>query len=1061
MYYHSEKDRGSAIYHDVFSYCVDRRFHHELFERAVQSLLRRHSVLRTSFRPSADGRIIQLVHRTVELRVHELQLTHIEPDAQDGYIEKWLDHERHQAFSWTSAPLLRVFIHLRGPGTFQYSLSFHHAILDGWSVATLQTELFSHYHSLLADKEVMPPAPIAQYRTFIARELQVLASDESRRYWQETLEDCTTLPFPFLSSGSRRASSAGVATHAVEFVDSLSTRLVACARQLGVSVKTMLLAAHVKVMSACGGQQDVLIGVTSNGRIEEADGDRVLGLYLNSLPLRLALGDETWSGLILRLDDLERNMLAHRHYPLQAIQQLLGRGQLFQTSFNFVRFHVYRDLPDVGVRADSAQAFEQTSFPFVASFSQALTCDTLGLSLLYDDELLSRGQIERIAGYYHTALLAMIEHVDAPHRQVSLLSDAERRRILVDFNATQRAYSRGRLIHELIEAQAGRTPDAVAVVDAGRRLTYGQLNARADQLARYLRKHGAGPDKLVGICMERGHEMVVGLLGVLKSGAAYLPLDSKYPLERLRYMVEDAAPVVLLSQARLRPKLPDSGATVLMLDTQWNEVAVHDETNLQPAPQSATYEHLAYVIYTSGSTGRPKGVMVEHGGLLNYLQWALQAYMTARCGHAVVNSSFAFDATITSVYLPLLSGGSIHMVPDGDELDGLVDLVRQPTAWDLLKLTPAQLNLLAGRLSAEQLRGASGVVVVGGEPLPPATAQAWLSIAPGTRLVNEYGPTETVVGCCTYEVFGEGVADSIPIGRPIANTQIYILDEHQEPVPLGVSGEIYIGGAGVARGYLNQEELTAQRFVRDPFSEASEARMYKTGDVGRWREDGHIEYLGRNDFQVKLRGFRIELGEIEAKLGSCAGVREAVVIAREESAEERRLVAYVVMKEGAPLSVSGLREELSGTLPEYMVPSAFVELAQLPLTANGKLDRQALPAPDERAVAKRQYEAPQGEVEGVLAQVWQELLGLAQVGRHDHFFELGGHSLLVISMIERLRQNKLHADVRTVFTVPTLAELAATLRTGSDLEATNDILPNPLTGESSRSSSLPIEEIRL
>jgi amino acid adenylation domain-containing protein len=536
----------------------------------------------------------------------------------------------------------------------------------------------------------------------------------------------------------------------------------------------------------------------------------------------------------------------------------------------------------------------------------------------------------------------------------------------------------------------------------------------------------------VAICVERSLEMVVGLLGVLKAGGAYVPLDPAYPVERLRFMIEDSAPVVLLTQSHLKGRFAEYGDSVPVLDLSEGEAVWGREPESNPDPDAIglTSGHLAYVIYTSGSTGQPKGVTIEHRNLCNYLKWALVTYASKR---AVVSSSLSFDATVTSLYTPLLQGGVVRLLRDQEEIEELYMQFQQREGCGLIKITPGLLDEIGHRMISAGLHSSVGVFVIGGEALSSSTVQLWRQIQPDVRLVNEYGPTETVVGCVMFDVPSTINRNKpIPIGRPIANTRIYILDRAGEPVPVGVAGELYIGGAGVARGYLNRPELTAEKFLKDPFTDDPNRRMYRSGDLGRWLGDGNIEFLGRNDFQVKIRGFRIELGEIEARLVEYPAVREAVVIAREEAPGDQRLVAYYTtsVNEGSEAHALGaeqLRAYLSASLPKYMVPAAYMRLAAWPLTPNGKLDRRALPAPEMGFHAVD--DPPQGDVETMLAAIWAETLRLDHVNRHDDFFRLGGHSLLTLRVVRLLQERGFIITIADMFANPTIESLAAKLRT--------------------------------
>lgn len=607
-----------------------------------------------------------------------------------------------------------------------------------------------------------------------------------------------------------------------------------------------------------------------------------------------------------------------------------------------------------------------------------------------------------------------------------VLTESQRQQVLYEWNDT-RADFPDACVHQLFEQQAARNPDATAVVCGERSLSYRELNERANLVAGYLRKQGVGPDVLVGVCLTRSPEMVVALLGVLKSGGAYVPLDSSYPEERLSFMVSDASVRVLLTEERCRHLFPSVRENVVCLDTDWPAIAVGDNSN---PTTGVTPSNLAYVMYTSGSTGKPKGAMILHRGLVNYLWWAIQNYKVQAGGSVPVHSSISFDLTVTSLYPALLSGGQVELLPEDIGAQNLLAALRRRKDRSLVKITPAHLEALSLQLGPDEVAGMTRVFVIGGENLLAENLRLWRNSAPSTRLINEYGPTETVVGCCVYEVKPEDPENgSVPIGRPIANTQLYILDENLDPVPPGEMGELYIGGAGVARGYLNRPDLTQERFLPDPFSAQSEARMYKSGDLARYRDDGIIEYLGRVDNQVKVRGYRIELGEIEAVLASCPVVQSCVVLAREDAPGDKQLVGYLVLRDGMLQAGEELQNHLKNRLPDYMVPAKFVYLDSFPLTHNGKIDRKALPAPlREDAQPDHDSAQPRNATEEALAAVWKDMFKIESVGIHDDFFDLGGHSLLAIKTMSRIR-DVLGVDlpVLTLFENPTIAALAESL----------------------------------
>ena len=606
------------------------------------------------------------------------------------------------------------------------------------------------------------------------------------------------------------------------------------------------------------------------------------------------------------------------------------------------------------------------------------------------------------------------------------LTESQRKRVLYEWNDTQADFPDA-CVHELFEQQVVRNPDAIAVIGGGKSLSYRELNERANQIANYLRKRGVGPDVLVGVCLERSPEMVVALLGVLKSGGAYVPLDSSYPEERLSFMVSDAAVQVLVTEERCRHLFNSMHGKAVCLDSDWPTIALEDKCNLN---SGVAPSNLAYVMYTSGSTGKPKGAMILHRGLVNYLWWAIRTYNLQVGGSVPVHSSISFDLTVTSLYPALLAGGQVELLAEDVGAQNLLAALRQRKDRNLVKITPAHLEALSLQVSAEEVAGMTKTFVIGGENLLAESLQLWRDHAPGTRIINEYGPTETVVGCCVYELQPADPRNgSVPIGRPIANTQLYILDEGLDPVPPGVMGEMYIGGAGVARGYLNRPDLTRERFLPDPFSGNSEARMYKTGDLARYRDDGIIEYLGRIDNQVKVRGYRIELGEIEAVLASFPKLHSCVVLAREDTSGDKQLVGYLVSREGKPPLAEELLTFLKDRLPEYMIPAKFVNLDSFPLTHNGKIDRKALPVPlHEDKRPDHESGRPRTPTEEVLATIWMKMFKIENVSIYDDFFDLGGHSLLAIRVMSRIREALgVDLSVQVLFGNPTIAALADSL----------------------------------
>ena len=607
------------------------------------------------------------------------------------------------------------------------------------------------------------------------------------------------------------------------------------------------------------------------------------------------------------------------------------------------------------------------------------------------------------------------------------MTPEERHKILVEWNQTERDYPRDKCVHRLFEEQAMRTPHAIAVEFEGKYVTYSELNVRANQVANLLYQNGMKADSLIGVCIERSAELVVALLGVWKAGGAYVPLDPMNPTERLNYMLTDSEATIVLTSVRQRHLFAGIDRRSICIDSDPSLfVSQTSET-----PQIAlSPKDLAYVMYTSGSTGNPKGVMVTHGGLVNYVVWAAAEY-SAGVGESVpLHSSIAFDLTVTALWVPLIAGGSVELLPE--EIGGLnlLAALRRKKGRSLVKITPAHLALLAEQLKPFEAAELANLFVIGGENLSAESLQRWRDDAPKTRLINEYGPTETVVGCCVYEVHPDDPRNgSVPIGRPIANTQLYVLDSQMNPVPQGEKGELYIGGAGVARGYWNRPELTKQKFVPDPFSSETDARLYNSGDLARYRADGTLEYLGRIDSQVKIRGFRIELGEIEAKLAEHPAVQSSAVIVREASAGNKQIVAYLVIRQDHAVTAQNLLVELRKGLPEYMLPSRLVFLDSMPLTPNGKVDKSALPQPEMTTPDREDtFVPPRTPMEEMLARVWSSALGVDQVGVRDNFFEIGGDSLLAIRVVDAIKSSSgISVNVADLFRHATVAELAESL----------------------------------
>jgi amino acid adenylation domain-containing protein len=1017
LFHHLLETEGDAyLLQTVLAF--EQRDRLDAFLAAMQQVIDRHDILRSAMHWQGLARAVQVVHRHVTLAVEELQLPGVK-DAETELLE--YTDPRRTRLDLSQAPLLHFFI-AENPrnGEWLLALLQHHVIGDHVTLEVMVQEI----QAILGQQSERLVAP-APYRNFIAQVLRV-PSSVHEAYFRERLGDIEE-PTCLFGVTDVHADGSAVREARVSLDEDLAWRVRESARKHGVSAAVLFHVAWAQVLACCTGQDDVVFGTVLAGRSQGTEAaDRTLGLFINTLPLRVALADRNVRQVVQETYQHLSTLLMHEQAPLalaQRCSRIAANVPLFNALLNYR--HIHTTLPVEaelwrGVRTVHAE--ERTNYPF------ALSVNDLGVG--FDLVAHCAGTIDplRLAGYMRTVMHGLIDalhaHEDRPMHAISMLDAAERHQVIDTFNATDAPYPAEGLIHQLFEQHALAQPGAIALLHNGQSLSYGELNQRANRVAHALIAQGIGPDDRVAIGMERGIALIVGLLGILKAGGAYVPLDPTYPLERLAYMLRDSAPSIVLTQPSLQARWASSGVPMLVLDDDGTSRDLSADLSHNPMVDGLTSLHLAYIMYTSGSTGQPKGVMIEHRGVLRLVINNHLTYLTAQ--DVVVHAArIAFDGSTWEIWSGLLNGARLLLIDEATLLEParLVQSLLAGKATTLF-LTTALFSQYTEALAPvlPQLRH----MMFAGEVADVRAVRRVLASAPPQHLVNAYGPTEITAAATSFEIKAmppEGSA--LPIGAPIANTRVYILNRHGEPVPIGVSGEIYLGGPGVARGYWNRPELTVERFLSDPFVDDPHARMYKSGDLGRWLPNGEVEYLGRNDFQVKIRGFRIELGEIEAKLLQQANVRDALVIAREDMPGDKRLVAYVTSQDGQALSGAEIRDALARELAEYMLPSAFVQLEQLPLTPNGKLERKALPAPNQYAVAMRDYEAPQGELEQAIATIWQELLGLERVGRHDRFFELGGHSLLGMQMSVRLRDRfGVDLPLRMLFSHPTPADLA-------------------------------------
>ncbi|MEH2059372.1 MAG: amino acid adenylation domain-containing protein [Nostoc sp.] len=999
-------------------------------EQSLIEIIHRHEVLRTNF-VTVDGKPLQIIQTVTNWTVTVVDLQHLstlvlseasasaEVTEQKTAAQKLLEQQGIEPFDLAHDALIKAILVVLSPTEHWLSVCMHHTVCDGWSIGVFVQELEALYNAYSQSQpSPLLPLPI-QYADFAIWQRQWLVGEVLQNqlsYWEKQLANAPTfLPLP--TDRPRPAVQTFNGSYHVFMLSvELTQQLEKLSQQQGVTMFMTLLAAYNTLLYRYTGQEDILVGTPIAYR-DRTELESLIGFFINTLVMRTQVsGDHTFNELLPRIREMALSAYAHQDLPFEMLVEALqperdlSHTPLFQVMFVLLNAPMSEiELTGLSV---SGLPIGITTAKFDLTLSMENTPGGLFGWWEYNTDLFDSSTIERMTGHFVTLLEAVVANPNERISQLPMLTASEQQQLLVEWNDTAVDYPQDKCIHQLFEEQVQRTPDAVAVVFENQQLTYHELNCRANQLAHYLQSLGVGADVLVGICVERSLEMIVGLLGILKAGGAYVPLDPEYPQERLSFILEDAQVSVLLSQQHLVEKLPQCQAQLISLDTNWQLISQLTQENPITDIQAS---NLAYVIYTSGSTGQPKGVQISHSAVSNFLSAMQQRPGITKQDTLLAITTISFDIAALEIFLPITVGASVVIARRDVTLDGreLFDLLVKFKAT-IMQATPATWRLLLdSNYQFSDLK-----ILCGGEALPWDLVNELL--ARSASFWNLYGPTETTIWSSVCQL--ESSESLISIGRPISNTQIYILDQNLQPVPVGVPGELHIGGAGLARGYLNRPELTQEKFIPNPFNNS---KLYKTGDLARYLPDGNIEYLGRIDNQVKIRGFRIELGEIEAALSQHPHVQASYVIAREDTPGDKRLVAYIVPQPQVTLVISELRSDLKKKLPDYMVPSAIVILESLPLTPNGKIDRRALPAPEPSSELLEKYVAPRNPIEEILSLIWQQVLKVELVGRHDNFFELGGHSLLATQLISRVRSSlKVELPLRSLFAAPTIAELS-------------------------------------
>jgi len=1019
-------DAANCAYNESQSLRLRGSLDVETLQFALQELVQRHEALRMTFSP--DGNTL-CIAASRQISISWVDLSDLHQQERETEVAVLSRQQVEQPFDLEHGPLFRVQIVKLQSQEHLLLLTAHHIVCDGWSWGVLISDLGKIYSArrLGVEPNLEEPDRFSDYALLQDEAKNSMDGIATEAYWLEQFSD--SVPIVDFPSDRPRppVRTFNAAREDWNINSTLVTEFKQLGTKLGCSFMTIILASFEVWLYRLTNQEDIVVGIAAAGQVVQGQYN-LIGHCVNLLPLRSHItGEQPFSNYLRARNSAFLEAYEHQQFTFGSLVKKLKLSRdssiipLVPITFNIDRGLAGDSLPFEGLELEffsNPRSFEN----FELFINATELHGKLILECQYNTNLFDADTIRRRMAEFETLLAGIVADPNQCIAKLPILPEAERQ-LLAEWNRTQTAYHRDKCIHQLFEAQAEQTPEAVAVSFADKQLTYRELNNRSNQLARYLKTLGVGPDVLVGICIERSWEMVVGLLGILKAGGAYVPLDPTYPQERLNWILGDAQVSLLLTQKRLAQVLKLQVPQIVCLDWELDTIAQQNQENLD---SNVTANHLVYVIYTSGSTGKPKGVPVEHGSLLNLVFWHQQAFEVSPSDRTTQIASSAFDACGWEIWPYLTAGASLHF-PD--------EITRtSPTQLqDWLLAQEITISFLPTPLAERVLTldwskdTALRTLLTGGDKLqqfPPGSLPF--------SVVNNYGPTENTVVTTSGLVTARGQAAGIPtIGRPIANTQVYLLDTQLQPVPIGTIGELYVSGDGLARGYLNQPRLTADCFIPHPFSSKLGARLYKTGDLARYQPDGNIEFLGRMDEQVKIRGFRIELGEIETVLGQHSCVQKTVVLVREDEPGDKRLVAYVVLHQEQVLRSAELRSYLKAKLPDYMVPATFVLLSAMPLTPNGKVDRNALPVPNiARPELEELYVAPRTTLEQQIAEIWAQVLHLEHVGIYDNFFELGGYSLLAIQIGSRLRKAlQVEIPLPSLFETPTVATLAQRIET--------------------------------
>ncbi len=1002
----------------------------DVLQSSLNEVIKRHEALRTTFH-NRNGQPVQVIHEPFEVEIPVTDLTHLPPEEREQEVQRIINEQAWRYIAIDQLPLFHLELLRTGINEHVVILIMHHIIGDNWSTNILLREMAIIYDAFSrGDESPLPPLQI-QYADFAYWQrnwLQGEVLEKEIEFWKEqlagappVLELPTDRPRPAVQTfnGSYKT---------FHLSPQVSNALKELARQHGATEFMVLLALFQILLHRYSRQDDIVIGTPIANR-NHPEIENLIGFFVNTLAIRTRFDESlNFKQLLKQVRETSLAAYAHQDLPFEKLvdalqpERNLSHAPIFQVMFALqTSGRAEMQAPHSELQLQPIEAHSKTA-KFDLTLFMLEETDHFSGALEFNTDLFDEDTIERFIEHFKRLAEVLSRNPDQLVDRAEFITEEEKRLLLEAWNGKPAVPILSGTVVNMFERQVEATPDNTAVKMDDQEWTYSQLNQRANQLAHYLLARGVQRDQIIGVAVERSPQMLVALLGILKAGAAYLPLDVNYPPERLKFMIEDAQVKLIITSEKTVRRLPEHDCALITIDRDWLAITTAERSNpnININPQN-----LCYVIYTSGSTGRPKGTLIHHQGLANYLNWVVRAYPVQNGQGSLVHSTLAFDATVTAIYAPLISGKTVYLIPDEADLEALGQALLQQGNFSLIKITPAHLELLSQQIPAFQAAELTRAFIIGGENLTADQIEFWQKHAPETLLFNEYGPTETVVGCVVFEAHQWRGNGSVPIGRAIPNTRVYVLDQHLQPVPIGVAGELYIGGLGVARGYLNRPDLTAERFVPDPYATEPGARLYKTGDLVRYLKNGQMEFIGRVDFQVKIRGYRIELGEIENVLKEHDQVQDAVALVRYDFANDPRLVAYIIPKNPEHFNEAQLRAFLKQHLPDYMVPGWLVPVDQFPLTPNGKIDRKALPKPDYTATEQQtEFVAPRTADEEILAGIWCDILHLPRVGVHNNFFELGGHSLLATQLMSRISEAfGVELPLKDLFEAPTIAEL--------------------------------------